>query len=83
MAAMTAMSLASLSNGRFIVGLGASGPQVIEGWHGVAYGKPITRLKEYVKIMKQIFAREEPASFEGKSINYPIAAATQLALVSH
>ena len=64
MAAMTAMSLASLSNGRFIVGLGASGPQVIEGWHGVAYGKPVTRLKEYVKIMKQIFAREEPAAFE-------------------
>ena len=71
MAAMTAMSLASLSNGRFIVGLGASGPQVIEGWHGVAYGKPITRLKEYVKIMKQIFAREEPASFDGEIYQLP------------
>ena len=58
MAAMTAMSLAQLSNNRFIVGVGASGPQVIEGWHGVPYGKPVTRLKEYVQVMKQIFARQ-------------------------
>jgi alkanesulfonate monooxygenase SsuD/methylene tetrahydromethanopterin reductase-like flavin-dependent oxidoreductase (luciferase family) len=46
MAAMTAMTLAQLSNERFIVGLGASGPQVVEGWHGVPYGKPVTRLRE-------------------------------------
>jgi len=71
MAAMTAMSLAELSGGRFIVGLGASGPQVIEGWHGVAYGKPVTRLKEYVQIMKQIFAREAPATFEGEMYQLP------------
>ena len=45
MAAMTAMTLAQLSGGRFIVGLGASGPQVVEGWHGVAYGRPVTRLR--------------------------------------
>ena len=51
MTAMTAMSLAAMSDGRFIVGLGASGPQVVEGWHGVPYGKPVTRLKEYVQIM--------------------------------
>ena len=48
MAAMTAMTLAQLSGNRFIFGVGASGPQVVEGWHGVAYGKPVTRLKEYV-----------------------------------
>ena len=71
MTAMTAMSLAELSGGRFIVGLGASGPQVIEGWHGVPYGKPVTRLKEYVQIMKQIFAREAPATFEGEIYQLP------------
>ena len=47
--AMTAMTLNQLSNGRFIVGLGASGPQVVEGWHGVAYGRPITRTKKGVR----------------------------------
>jgi alkanesulfonate monooxygenase SsuD/methylene tetrahydromethanopterin reductase-like flavin-dependent oxidoreductase (luciferase family) len=58
MAAMTAMTLAQLSGNRFIIGVGASGPQVIEGWHGVAYGRPVTRLKEYVQIMR---ARAETA----------------------
>jgi len=71
MAAMTAMSLAQLSNDRFIVGLGASGPQVVEGWHGVPYGKPVTRLKEYVQIMKQIFAREGALEFDGKQYQLP------------
>jgi len=71
MTAMTAMSLAELSGGRFIVGLGASGPQVIEGWHGVPYGKPVTRLKEYVQIMRQIFAREERVTFEGEMYQLP------------
>ena len=71
MAAMTAMSLAELSGGRFIVGLGASGPQVIEGWHGVAYGKPLTRLKEYVAIMRQIFEREGPATLDGVQYQLP------------
>lgn len=71
MAAMTAMSLAELSGGRFICGLGASGPQVVEGWHGVPYGKPVTRLKEYVQIMRQIFAREDKASFEGEMYQLP------------
>lgn len=71
MAAMTAMSLAQLSNDRFIVGLGASGPQVVEGWHGVPYGKPVTRLKEYVQIMKMIFKREDRAVFDGKEYQLP------------
>src|SRR5262245_3280953 len=69
--AMTAMSLAQLSGNRFIVGLGASGPQVIEGWHGVAYGRPVSRLKEYVAIMRQIFAREDALSFEGREYQIP------------
>ena len=73
MTAMTAMSLAELSGGRFILGLGASGPQVVEGWHGVAYGKPVTRLKEYIKIVKQIVAREEKVTFDGAMYQLPYA----------
>jgi F420-dependent oxidoreductase-like protein len=71
MAAMTAMSLAELSGGRFICGVGASGPQVVEGWHGVPYGKPVTRLKEYITIMKQIIAREGPMTFDGEMYQLP------------
>jgi F420-dependent oxidoreductase-like protein len=71
MAAMTAMSLAELSGGRFVCGLGASGPQVVEGWHGVPYGKPVSRLREYIQIMKNIFAREGELTFEGSMYNLP------------
>jgi F420-dependent oxidoreductase-like protein len=71
MAAMTAMTLAQLSGNRFIVGVGASGPQVVEGWHGVPYGKPVTRLREYVAIMKRIFAREGDLTFDGKEYQIP------------
>lgn len=80
MTAMTAMSLAALSGGRFIVGLGASGPQVIEGWHGVPYGKPVTRLKEYVQIMKQIFAREDRVTFDGEIYQLPYTGADSTGL---
>ncbi|MCZ6829558.1 MAG: LLM class F420-dependent oxidoreductase [Gammaproteobacteria bacterium] len=71
LAAMTAMSLAQLSNDRFIVGLGASGPQVVEGWHGVPYGKPITRTREYIKIMRAIMGREGPVEFDGVEYQMP------------
>lgn len=71
MSAMTAMSLAQLSNDRFIVGLGASGPQVVEGWHGVPYGKPITRTREYIQIMRAIMGREEKVTFDGKMYQLP------------
>ena len=73
MTAMTAMTLAQLSGGRFILGLGASGPQVVEGWHGVAYGKPVTRLREYVAIIRKILAREDPAVFDGDQYQLPFA----------
>ena len=69
--AMTAMTLAELSGNRFIVGLGASGPQVVEGWHGVPYGKPVTRLREYVQIMRMIMARQGPVSFDGEVYQLP------------
>ena len=72
--AMTAMTLNQLSNGRFIVGLGASGPQVVEGWHGVAYGRPITRTKEYIEIMQKIFNREAPVEHEGFHYSMPYSA---------
>lgn len=71
MAAMTAMSLAQMSGDRFIVGLGASGPQVVEGWHGVPYGKPIARTKEYIEIMRQIMLREGPVEYDGSVYQMP------------
>jgi len=71
MAAMTAMTLDHLSGGRFILGLGASGPQVIEGWHGVPYGKPLTRTREYIRIIRQILAREKPLEFHGTLYDIP------------
>jgi F420-dependent oxidoreductase-like protein len=72
MCAMTTMSLDQLSGGRFIAGLGASGPQVVEGWHGVPYGKPVTRTKEYIKIMRKIMEREGPVEFEGQIYQLPL-----------
>ena len=71
MTAMTALTLNQLSGGRFLLGLGPSGPQVIEGWHGVAYGRPLTRTKEYIDIVRQIFAREEPATYDGHHYQLP------------
>jgi F420-dependent oxidoreductase-like protein len=69
--AMTAMTLYSLSGGRFILGLGPSGPQVVEGWHGVAYGRPLTRTREYISIIRKILAREEKLTHEGFHYQIP------------
>ena len=71
MAAMTAMTLQSLSDSRFILGVGPSGPQVVEGWHGVPYGRPITRTREYVEIVRNILAREEQLSYQGHHYQIP------------
>jgi F420-dependent oxidoreductase-like protein len=62
---------AHLSGGRFILGLGPSGPQVVEGWHGVPYGKPLTRTREYIQIIRQILAREKPLEFSGSEYQIP------------
>jgi F420-dependent oxidoreductase-like protein len=70
-AAMTVLSLQALSGNRFMCGVGPSGPQVIEGWHGVRYGKPIQRTKEYIAIIKQVLAREEPLEFHGDQYSIP------------
>jgi F420-dependent oxidoreductase-like protein len=69
--AMTAMSLDALSGGRFTLGLGASGPQVVEGWHGVAYGKPLQRSREYLGIVRQILARDQPVAHDGETYQIP------------
>ena len=73
--AMTAMTLDQLSGGRFLLGLGLSGPQVVEGWHGVPYGKPLQRTREYVEIVRKIFAREEPLSHTGQEYQIPYSGA--------
>lgn len=69
--AMAAMTLDALSGGRFILGLGPSGPLVVEGWYGVPYGKPLTRTREYVAIVRKILAREAPLEFNGEVYEIP------------
>jgi F420-dependent oxidoreductase-like protein len=69
--AMTAMTLDALSGERFILGLGTSGPQVVEGWHGVPWQKPLTWLREYITIVKKILARDAPLEFEGERYQIP------------
>jgi F420-dependent oxidoreductase-like protein len=73
MAAMTAMTLDALSGGRFILGIGPSGPQVVEGWYGVAYGKPLQRTREYIEIIRQILERREPLVHAGEHYQIPYA----------
>jgi F420-dependent oxidoreductase-like protein len=70
-AAGAAISLDHLSGGRFLLGLGPSGPQVVEGWHGVPYGRPVTRTREYVAIIRKILAREAPVEFDGVEYRLP------------
>jgi len=71
MAAMTAMTLDALSGGRAILGLGPSGPQVVEGWHGVPYGKPLARTREYVAIIRKVLARSAPLEHQGDVYQIP------------
>jgi len=67
----TSLTLQALSGGRFILGLGPSGPQVIEGWHGVPYGKPLELIREYVSIMRKVIARQEPVTHQGTHYQLP------------
>jgi F420-dependent oxidoreductase-like protein len=71
MTAMTAMTLDGLSGGRFRLGLGVSGPQVVEGWHGQPFGKPLTRTREYVEIVRAIVRRDRPLEFRGEYYQIP------------
>lgn len=71
-AAMAFATLDALAGGnRVICGIGVSGPQIVEGWYGQPWGRPYYRLKDYVQIMKKIWAREEPVTHEGKEISLP------------
>jgi F420-dependent oxidoreductase-like protein len=76
--AMSAMTLDHLSGGRFILGLGASGPQVVEGWYGQPYSRPLERTREYVEIVRRIVARHEAVEFHGRQYDVPFAGGTGL-----
>src|SRR5687767_14560517 len=75
MTAMTALTLDQLSGGRFLLGLGVSGPQVVEGWHGVAFGRPLARTREYVEIVRAVWRREKALEFTGTYYQIPYAGA--------
>src|SRR6266480_3957032 len=68
--AMAAMTMDHLSGGRFILGLGVSGPQVVEGWYGMPFAKPLARTREYIGILRDIWARRGPVVAEGE--HYPL-----------
>jgi F420-dependent oxidoreductase-like protein len=72
-AAMTAMTLQALSGNRFLCGIGPSGPQVVEGWHGVPFGKPLRRTREYIAIIRQILERRAPLEYKGEHYQIPYA----------
>ncbi|HEY3211405.1 MAG TPA: LLM class F420-dependent oxidoreductase [Actinomycetota bacterium] len=76
--AMTAITLDHLTAGRFRLGLGVSGPQVSEGWHGVQFGKPLERTREYVEIVRTILRREAPLEFHGEHYDVPVRDGTGL-----
>ncbi len=69
--AMAAMTLDHLSGGRVILGIGASGPQVVEGWYGQPYPRPLERTREYLDILRLIFAREKPVEYSGHHYKLP------------
>jgi F420-dependent oxidoreductase-like protein len=68
--AMAAMTLDHLSEGRFVLGLGVSGPQVVEGWYGAPFPKPLARTREYVSVIRKVLARDEPVVHDGE--HYPL-----------
>ena len=78
MTAMTAATIDLLTGGRFLLGIGASGPQVVEGWHGVVYGKLLTRTREYVDILRTVLKRERALDYHGEYYDIPVAGGTGL-----
>lgn len=72
--AMTAAGCDYVSDGRFLLGLGASGPQVVEGFHGVPYEKPMQRIKEYIDMCRLVWAREAPLDYQGQTVQVPLPA---------
>lgn len=76
--AMTAITMDHLSGGRFVLGLGASGPQVVEGWYGRPYPRPLARTREYIEIVREIVAREKPVEYHGDFYELPFPGGTGL-----
>ncbi|MBV9717256.1 MAG: LLM class F420-dependent oxidoreductase [Solirubrobacterales bacterium] len=76
--AMAAMTLDYLSNGRLILGLGVSGPQVVEGWYGQSFAKPLARMREYIGILRDIWARQGPVTSQGPHYPLPLPDGTGL-----
>src|SRR3954454_7954228 len=79
MTAMSAMTMDHLSGGRFILGLGVSGPQVVEGWYGMPFAKPLARTREYIGILRDIWARKGPVTNDGPHYPLPLPGGTGLA----
>ncbi len=78
MAAMTAATLDTVSGGRFLLGLGTSGAQVVEGWHGLPFKKPLAMTREYVAIVRKALAREAPLVYDGEVYQVPYRGAAGL-----
>src|SRR4051812_21899947 len=76
--AMAAMTMDHLSGGRFILGLGVSGPQVVEGWYGMPFAKPLARTREYIGILRDVWAREAPVTNDGEHYPLPLPEGTGL-----
>ncbi len=76
--AMAAMTMDHLSGGRFILGLGVSGPQVVEGWYGMPFAKPLARTREYIGILRDIWARKGPVTADGEHYKLPLPGGTGL-----
>ena len=76
--AMAALTLDHLSQGRFVLGLGVSGPQVVEGWYGDTYARPLARTREYVSIIRKVLARDEPVVHQGDRYQLPLPGGTGL-----
>jgi F420-dependent oxidoreductase-like protein len=76
--AMAAMTLDHLSGGRFVLGLGVSGPQVVEGWYGMPFAKPLARTREYVGIVRDVWARRGPVTNDGPHYPLPLPGGTGL-----
>ena len=76
--AMTAMTMDHLTGGRVLLGIGTSNPQVVEGWYGQPYPRPLERTREYIDILRLVIAREQPVAYDGRHYQLPLRSGTGL-----